>query len=130
MIKLNNQEYKKYIVEIEWGKFSSNISGVKEEGLAPIIRFIINNKITIDLELIYSIDKFKNLEINKKIDLNKYLVDVSYEDNSGWMPVYNDSISIYLTRLNENEFHIDFKLKYNDFGEKINIIINDNLKIL
>ena len=51
MIKLNNQEYKKYIVEIEWGKFSSNISGVKEEGLAPIIRFIINNKIMIDLEL-------------------------------------------------------------------------------
>ena len=41
MITLNNKKYKDYIVEIEWGKFASNISGIKEEGTAPIIRLII-----------------------------------------------------------------------------------------
>ena len=129
MITLNNKKYKDYIVEIEWGKFASNISGIKEEGIAPIIRFIINNKM-IELEFVYSINKFKALEINKKIDLYKYLVSVNYEDDTGWMPIYDDDLSIYITRINQEYFNIDFKINYDDFDELINIKINDDLKLL
>lgn len=129
MITLNNKKYKDYIVEIEWGKFASNISGIKEEGTAPIIRFIINNKM-IELEFVYSIDKFKALEINKKIDLYKYLVGVSYTDDNGWMPIYDDDLSIYITRINQEYFNIDFKINYDDSDELINIKINDDLKLL
>ena len=129
MITLNNKKYKDYIVEIEWGKFASNISGIKEEGTAPIIRFIINNKM-IELEFVYSINKFKALEINKKIDLYKYLVSVNYEDDTGWMPIYDDDLSIYITRINQEYFNIDFKINYDDSDELINIKINDDLKLL
>lgn len=128
MITINNKKYKDYIVKVEWGKFASNISGTMEEGIAPIIKFILDNKM-IELELAYSDNKFKELEINKKIDLYKYLVGVSYEDDNGWMPIYDDNLTIYLTRINEEYFNIDFKINYTDFDEKINIKINDDLKL-
>lgn len=130
MITINNKKYKDYITKISWGKFSSNISGVKEEGLAPIIKYIIDNKIVIELELVYSEDKFKTLEINKKTDFYKYVVGVAYEDKSGWMPIYDYSLNIYLTRKNKEYFNIDFKVIYDDLDEKIIIKINDDLKLL
>lgn len=128
MITVNNKKYKDYIVEVEWGKFASNISGTMEEGIAPIIRFILDNKM-IELELAYSDNKFKELEINKKVDLYKYLVGVSYKDDNGWMPIYDDNLTIYLTRINKDYFNIDFKINYTDFDEKINIKMNDDLKL-
>ena len=84
----------------------------------------------IELEFVYSIDKFKALEINKKIDLYKYLVGVSYTDDNGWMPIYDDDLSIYITRINQEYFNIDFKINYDDSDELINIKINDDLKLL
>ena len=90
--------------------------------------FILDNKM-IELELAYSDNKFKELEINKKVDLYKYLVGVSYKDDNGWMPIYDDNLTIYLTRINKDYFNIDFKINYTDFDEKINIKMNDDLKL-
>lgn len=58
------------------------------------------------------------------------MITVNYEDDNGWMPIYDDKLTIYITRINQEYFNIDFKINYDDFDELINIKINDDLKLL
>lgn len=83
MIKLNNEIFNEYKKKIIWRNFSAVVNDKKENGLAPIIKFYIDNKIIIELELVFSKEKYQNLEINKRIDFLRYLVGVSYEDDKG-----------------------------------------------
>ena len=129
MIKINNKISKKYKTKIIWNNFSAVVNGKKEIGLAPIIKFFIDNKIIIELELVFSKEKFQELEINKKINISRYLVGVSYEDDKGWLPILNDSTSIYFTRINQTEFNIDFEINSIELDD-IKININTCLKIL
>lgn len=128
MITINNKCYKNIKIDIKWGNFSAVINGKKEEGIAPIIKFIMDD-IIVELEFVYSKENFQKLEINKRMDFYKYLVGVAYEDDKGWLPIINNSVKIYLTRINENEFYIDFEMKCMEVND-MDIIINSCLKIL
>ena len=129
MVTINNKCYKNYKTYIKWGYFSAVVNGKKEEGLAPIIKFNVDN-IIIELEFVLSKEKFQKLEIDKKFDCSRYLVGVAYVDDKGWIPIINDSVKIYITRINEKKFKIDFEIKCIELEDVININISSYLKIL
>lgn len=129
MITINNKIYNNYKTFIKWGDFSAIVNGKKEHGIAPVIKFILEDSIMIELEFAFSKEKFQNLEKNQRVDFSRYLVGVAYEDDNGWLPIINESVIVYLTRINEYEFKIDLKIKCIELDDMF-ININRCIKIL
>ena len=129
MIKINDKEYRKYNINISWGSFSSTLMGKKINGISPFIKFNINDSILIGLELIFSKEMFMETPINEKVDITRYLTDITYEDNNGWISIIIGNYTCYITRINEKNFILNFHVDYDDF-DILNITINTDISIL
>jgi len=129
MIKINDKEYKKYNINISWGSFSSTLMGKKINGISPFIKFNINDSILLGLELIFSKEMFMETPINEKVDITRYLTDITYEDGNGWISIIIGNYTCHITRINEKEFFFDFHI-YNDEYNILNITINSTISIL
>ena len=67
--------------------------------------------------------------INEKVDITRYLTDITYEDNNGWISIIIGNYTCYITRINEKNFILNFHVDYDDF-DILNITINTNISIL
>ena len=108
MIKINGKEYKNYETKASWGKFEAKVSGRKIDGESPFIMFNIENNIYIGLEFIFSKEMFNKIEINKKINLNKYISDITYEDKKGWISIVTGNYECNVTKISNDCFKLDF----------------------
>ncbi len=126
MIQINNQKYAKYSIDITWEKFSVSSYDQKRIGLAPFITFNIDNKIFIGLELTFSDESFKSCKIDTKINMTKYLSDICYEDESGWISLSNGKVNFDITKVNDNNFEFNFIVESGD----AKIVINDIIELL
>lgn len=115
MIKINGKEYYNYDIKIDWGKFEAKVYGRKINGESPFIIFNIENNIYIGLELIFSKSMFDKIELNKKINLNKYISDITYEDKKGWISIVTGNYECNVTKVNNNRFKFDFLVQPDEF---------------
>ncbi len=145
MIKINEKEYYDYDVKIDWGKFEHIICDDKinwgkfehvaaidgSNEMAPFIKFNINNDIFIGIECNLSKENLLKLELNKLINLNKYISDITYEDEEGWISIITGNFDCKIIRTSDNLFKLDFFVKPNELDFNINIIeIKESIKLL
>lgn len=114
MIKINEKEYHNYDIKIDWGKFESKVCGRKINGESPFIIFNIENNIYIGLEFIFSKKMFNKMEINKKINLNKYISDITYEDKKGWISIVTGNYECNVTKVSNDNFKLEFLVEPNE----------------
>ncbi len=124
MIQINNQQYNNYSTKIDWESFSVSSYGQKRTGLAPFITFNIDNKILIGLELTFSDEMIKDCQIDTKLDITKYLSDICFEDEKGWLSLGTGKYTLFITRLNDNSFKINFMVEDGEIKISINDIID------
>ena len=124
MIKINNKEYNNYDIEITWGDFDVVSNGEKRKGSAPFIIFNIENNIFIGIETIISKDMWKNMNLNTKVNIERYISDITYKDEAGWISIITGKYNCNILRISEKEFKIEFCVESEEIDE-INIIIDD-----
>lgn len=106
MIKINDREYNNYTNKITWGNFYIH-SSEKRTGISPFISFNIEDKIMIGLEFIYPKELWDSISPHVKIDIKKYLTDITYEDKKGWISLIIEEHGCYITKLEKNKFKIN-----------------------
>lgn len=126
MLKINDRKYNDYDIKVKWGNFSAYSNGTKTSGTAPFITFNIKNSIFVGLEFIFSKEMFENTELNTVINIDKYISDITYEDEKGWASFITEKYNCNMTRINENIFKIEFYIE----SEEMNIIIGTNIELL
>ena len=127
MLKINNIKYTKYDTNIHWKNFERTHNKIKEKGIAPFLKFNIENKILIGLEFVYSKENWQNIPIDTKVNLNKYLIDITYEDNKGWISIITGTYNCTTTRISDTEYKLDLLIK--EEYEEINITINTKITL-
>jgi len=126
MIKINDQQYDDYEVRIIWQNILHVNYGNKIKGNAPFIEFNIQNKIFVGIETRILKDMLENMSFNEKIDIKKYLSDVTFEDELGWISLITNEGKSNLTRVIDNEFRLELIVN----SEEANIIVDTNIKLL
>lgn len=132
IISINDKKFNNYETKVSWGEFTVNSYNdnvlSKRTGKSPIILFTID-EIYIEIETTYSKEMFESMKLDKKEDITKYISDITYEDNKGWISIINGEYTCYLIRKNENNFQIILDSKSDEF-EKLDIRINTIIEIL
>ncbi len=126
MIKINDINYNNFTNKITWGNFYVNLPE-KRTGIAPFISFNIEDKIIIGLEFVYSKEMWESTESYTKIDMQKYLTDITYEDKNGWISLIIEKHNCYITKLENNIFKIN--LFVDSISENIKIELDVILQI-
>lgn len=137
MICINNKIYDNVDKKVSWGKFSvsSVVDGVRKyrSGESPFVKFIINDSdnVIIGIETTYPKEWFSDLKIGTKIDFNKYISDITFEDSKGWYSIYppKDEDECKLSKLSNNTFNIKLIIDSNEF-ERLVIEIDEEITIL
>ena len=130
MIIINENKYSIFDYKVSWGKFYVSNNGKRRDGKAPFITFNIDNNKYIGLEFTFSDDMFKQMKVNVKTNLKEYISDILYDDEKGWISIIDGNYDIYLSRLSEKEFNINFCIKAHDVDEEFNIFLDENISIL
>ncbi len=128
MIKLNDKEYNNYKVDVRWGTFVACSQGQKRTGLSPFLTFCLNGEIFIGLELSFSYEMFENLENGVETNIDRYVTDITFEDESGWLSIYNGKHRCTVTKIAENEFKLCLEIRAKDLDEEFNITIEHIVK--
>lgn len=126
MLKINDVEYKEYTTKVSWGSFSVTSQGKTRTGIAPFITFNSNDTIFIGLELTFSDEMFKNCQIDTENNITKYLSDISFEDEKGWISLITGKYNLDITRINEDSFKFNLLVEEDD----IKVYIDDIVKVL
>lgn len=129
MIRINNIEYNKFETKILWGKFSVSSNDHKRYGIAPFISFCVNNMF-IGLELTFSKEMFINTVLGIETDIKKYISDITFEDENGWLSINDGQYECNIIRVDKKNFHIIFHIIAHDLDDKFDIFIDDEIKIL
>lgn len=125
MIKINNIEYRNYNIKITWGDFEVCTDNIKRIGVAPFIALNIDDNIFIGLEFTFAKEMFEEIKLNDKINIDKYISDIQYEDDEGWVSVITGKYNCNIMRLNESEFKLELNVQ-----EEINIDIDTIIELL
>lgn len=128
MIKLNDKEYKNCEVDVRWGTFVTCSQGQKRKGLSPFLTFCVNGEIFIGLELSFSKEMFENLENGVETSIDRYVTDITFEDESGWLSIYNGKHRCTVKRIAENEFKLCLEIRAKDLDDEFNITIEHMVK--
>lgn len=129
MIKINDKEFKEFEEKILWGTFSAVTNGQKRNGIAPRIMFCINNTL-IGLELTFSKEMFENIELKTKTNIKRYISDVTYEDEKGWISIVDGQYNCDITRINDKDFQLEFHIIAHELDDIFDIFIEDIIEIL
>lgn len=129
MIRINDKEYSNYSTKVTWGNFEVFISGEKSAGIAPFITFNIEDNIFIGLEFVFSKEMFENTQLNSEINVKKYIGDITFEDEKGWISITTGKYDCNITRISETEFKLELFVESEEI-EPINMIIDTKIDIL
>lgn len=129
MIKINNNGYENNLYEITIGKYSLNLNGKKVEGKSPYIVFSLQN-IDLGLELIYDINKIKELKEHDKKDITNYLSDIIFEDEKGVISLIHSKYQCYIERLDKTNYIIEFNCNTEESDEILNISLKEKINMI
>lgn len=129
MIKLNNKLYSKLSYQVSFGDYQVKQNGKKRSGKAPYITFILDD-FKLGLELVYDKKWIKELKINDKKDISKYVTDIIYNDSKGWISLIYGTYQCFLERI-DNEFYLlDFYCNTIDDEEEFSIVLNEKINFI
>ena len=120
---IDNKEFDNISIKVSFGDYNVTQEGIERSGKSPYIAFKFNNTI-IGLETVYDKEWLKELNINDRKNINKYITDITYEDEDGWISLITYKYESSIERLKDNLFNIELKCDYNDILVNENVIID------
>lgn len=129
MLKINNKEIKNFDVKIFWNNFFVSSAKGKRSGKSPFIYFSISNEIYLCIETTISKELLNEYPLNKEININNYISDLSYEDQKGWYSMIREKYSCSIIRINKTQFKLKLYIESEEF-EKLSIYLDYELEIL
>ena len=128
MITINNKNYDNASKKVSFGEYNVTQDGKKRNGSAPFISFKFNNTI-LGLETIYDKKWFEELKINDKKNISKYISDITYEDEKGWISLITGNYKCFINKIDNNKFVVELNCETEECGEYYNISVNEEIEI-
>ena len=128
MIIINDKNYDNAIKKVSFCEYSVTQDGKKRNGSGFCISFKINN-ILLGLETTYDKKWLEELKINDKKDISKYISDISYEDEKGWISLITGNYKCLINRIKNNIFLLEFTCDTEECGEYYNISLKEEVEI-
>ena len=128
MIKINDKNYDNAIKKVSFSEYSVTQDGKKRNGNAFCISFKINNTL-LGFETTYDKKWLEELIINDKKDISKYISDISYEDEKGWISLITGNYKCLINRIKNNIFLLEFTCDTEECGEYYNISLKEEVEI-
>ena len=100
----------------------------KEMEVHLFISFKFDN-IFLGLETIYDKKWLKELKINDKKDISKYISDITYEDEKGWISLITGISKCFISKVENNKFVLEFSCEAEECGEYYKILLNEEIDI-
>lgn len=126
MIKLNNTLYSKLSYKVSFGDYQVKQNGKKRTGKSPRITFMWDN-FNLMLELIYDKKWIRELKINNKKDISKYVTDIIYDDGKGWISLIYGTYQCFLKRIDNELYLLDFYCNIIEYEEEFNIVLKEKI---
>ena len=128
MIIINGKDFDNALKKVSFGEYNVTQDGKKRNGSAPFISFKFDNVI-LGLETIYDKKWFEELKINDKKDISKYISDITYEDEKGWVSLITGNYNCFVTKTKNNMFSLEFSCEAEEIGEHYKILLNEEVDI-
>lgn len=126
MIKINDTQYADDCIKITWKNFNtSNASGKKRFGKAPLITFCLEKNISVELEFTFSQAMFLDTKTNIRTNIKEYVSDIIFKNDKGCTSLIYGKYDCNITRINEKKFNLDFYVE----EKEISIFINTNIDL-
>lgn len=123
MLKINDVEYKNIEKFIDFNHFEGTVDGKKRKGKVLYLT-LKTNDFKLSIETVYDIEWIKELKINDKKDISKYIIGLPYEDRTGWMYL-SDKCNCIINRTNDNSFEFSLNGYFEECDEEFNIEYDD-----
>ena len=128
MIKVNDKSYDNIPKKVSFGEYSVTQDDKKRVGKAPVISFD-SDKMHLKIETIYDKKWLKELKINDKKDITKYISDVTYEEGKGWMSLTPGNCKCSIYRIDNDIFVIEFNCETEEGGKYYKISLNERVEM-
>ncbi len=128
MIIINGKNFDNASKKVSFGEYSVTQDGKKRNGSALFISFKFDNTI-LGLETIYDKKWLKELKINDKKDISKYISDITYEDEKGWISLITGNYNCFITKTKNNMFALEFSCEAEEYDEHYKILLNEEVEI-
>ena len=125
---INGKNFDNALKKVSFGEYNVTQDGKKRNGSAPFISFKFDNVI-LGLETIYDKKWFEELKINDKKDISKYISDITYEDEKGWVSLITGNYNCFVTKTKNNMFSLEFSCEAEEIGEHYKILLNEEVDI-
>jgi len=127
MLKINDIEYKNIDKYINFVPHEGTVDGIKRKRNVLYITFETND-FKLSIETVCDIEQIKELKVNDKKDISKYIIGLPYEDKKGWMYL-SDKCNCIIIRTSDNFFELSLKGCFEECDEELKIEYNDILGI-
>lgn len=127
MLIINNKNIDVLEKYIAFDLFEGTIDGKKRKCNVLYITCVTND-FRLSIETMYDINWIKELKINDKKDISKYIMGLPYEDDKGWMYLESEC-NCTLNRINNNTYEIELNGTFEECDEKFNIKYKDIFEI-
>lgn len=127
MLIINNKNIDVLERYVNFDLFEGTIDGKKRKCNVLYITCVTND-FRLSIETMYDINWIKELKINDKKDISKYIMGLPYEDDKGWMYLESEC-NCTLTRINNNTYEIELNGTFEECNEKFNIKYKDIFEI-
>ncbi|MBQ8132686.1 MAG: hypothetical protein IJ193_09360 [Bacilli bacterium] len=101
MIKINKKEENIIEKEISFGNFEVNDGKSIRKGISPILSFVTDQSKTIEIETTLSSEILEKVNNHALTNINKYITDINYEDQNGWLSLMTGEYKVDLVKDNE-----------------------------
>ncbi len=128
MIIINGKKFNNPLKKVSFGEYNVTQDGKKRHGCAPSISFKFDN-IILGLETIYDKKFLEKLEINDKKDISKYISDITYEDEKGWISLITGISKCFINKVEKNIFVLEFSCEAEECGEYYKILLSEEIEI-
>lgn len=128
MIIINGKNFDNALKKVSFGVYNITQDGKKRNGSAPFISFKFDN-IILGLETIYDKKWLEELKLNDKKDISKYISDITYEDEKGWISLITGNYSCFINRAENNKFALEFSCEAEECGGYYKILLSEEIDI-
>ncbi len=128
MIIINGKKFDNPLKKVLFGEYNVTHDGKKINGSAPFISFYFDN-VFLGLETIYDKKWLEELKINDKKDISKYISDITYEDEKGWISLISGISKCFISKVEKNKFVLDFSCEAEECGDHYKILLNEEIEI-
>ena len=126
MIIINEKNYDNVLKNISFYEYNVTQNGKVRRGSSFFITFKFDN-ILLGLETTYDKKWLDELKINDKKDISKFISDITYEDEKGWISLIDGNYNCFINKINDNRFIIELSCETKECGDYYNISINEEI---